>query len=81
LDLAGHHNLEDVVVPVQVRALPEETLILVIGHAGVAQLVGRIERFPATHQDGRRTRLRLSVGDGRICVCQILMHHNKRAKS
>jgi hypothetical protein len=68
-------------VPVQVRALPEDTLILVIGHARVPQLVGGIERFTATHQHGRRAGPWLSVGDGRIRVYQILRDHNNRPKS
>src|SRR3981081_4376924 len=81
LDLAGHHNLEDVVVPVQIRALPEDTLILVSGHGRVAQLVGGIERFAATPQHGRRAGPWLSVGDGRTRIYQILRDHNNRPKS
>jgi hypothetical protein len=43
IDFAGHDDLEDVVVPVQVRALSEEALILLVGSARVAQLVGSVE--------------------------------------
>src|SRR5215470_3042563 len=54
VDLAGYDHLQDVVVPVQVRALPEQAPVLLIGQARIQQLVRGIERFPATDQNGHQ---------------------------
>jgi hypothetical protein len=37
IDLAGHNDLEDLVVPVQIRALSEQPLILLIGEGRITQ--------------------------------------------
>src|SRR6516162_5935917 len=57
VDLAGHDHLQDVVVSVQVRALPEQAPVLLIGQARIRQLVRGIERFPAADQNGHQPRL------------------------
>src|SRR6516225_3878231 len=43
IDLAGHDNLQHIVVTVQVHTLPEQAPVLVIGQARIVQLVRGIE--------------------------------------
>jgi hypothetical protein len=56
IDLAGHHHLQDVIVPVQIRALPEQPPVLLIRQARVIQLMRGIERFAAADQHRHRAR-------------------------
>src|SRR6516162_387780 len=56
MDLAGHNYLKDVVVPVQIRALPEQAPVLLVGQIRVVELVRGIEGFTAADQDGHQPR-------------------------
>jgi hypothetical protein len=53
IDLAGHDDLQHVVVPVEIRALAEYPVILFIGQSRVVQLMRRVERLAAADEHGR----------------------------
>ena len=55
VDPAGHDDFQDVVVPVEVGAFPEEPPVLGLRQVRVAQLVRGIERFASGYSHSRRT--------------------------
>ena len=55
VDVAADHDLDRIVVAVEVDALSEEAAILIVGPRRVPQLVGGVKRFaPAYTDSGRR---------------------------
>src|SRR5262249_33045580 len=54
VDRPGHHDLQDVVVPVQVGAFAEQPPVLGLRQARIAQLVRGIERFASGYSHSHR---------------------------